>query len=330
MRATDPVVVVDVGGTFTRMAVHDGRLGPVVTHDTRRIDLHEAIGAFARQHPHVAGIGVSVAGLVRNGEVRILAADRTLRASDLPLPTRLVNDLVATAAGIGALRHGGGPDLGGHAIALGDPIASSDGPFSVIGVGTGLGEACVVDDLVLPSEGGVSSFAPSDRIQEELLAFLRRQPVSHDLAPESGPMQIGWERVISGGAFGDLLAFAGQHAALGDEVRAALERGDPAAVVAASWETDPACALAMDLFVRALGTEASCVALRFVSTGGVYLCGGVTQHVRAALSDGRFRSAFEHNALVSDFLRAIPTWLVTHPHPALLGAASAARKEPDT
>ena len=60
--------------------------------------------------------------------------------------------------------------------------------------------------------------------------------------------------------------------------------------------TDPVnnsrAAAALDLFVAALADEAGNLALKVLSTGGVYLAGGIPRRVLPKLIDGRFMQAF--------------------------------------
>ena len=73
------------------------------------------------------------------------------------------------------------------------------------------------------------------------------------------------------------------------------------------------------------GAEAGNLALRAVATGGVYIGGGIAQHVLPRMESGLFRTAFETKQGFSNLLHTIPTWLITHPNPGLLGAAIAAQ-----
>ena len=55
---------------------------------------------------------------------------------------------------------------------------------------------------------------------------------------------------------------------------------------------NPLAAAALDLFVAALADEAGNLALKVLSTGGVYLAGGIPRRVLPKLTDGRFLLAF--------------------------------------
>jgi glucokinase len=78
----------------------------------------------------------------------------------------------------------------------------------------------------------------------------------------------------------------------------------------------------LDLFFELLGTVAADVALTFGALGGVYLAGGILPHLRDALLASGFRERFESKGRYDEYLRAIPTYLVTAPQPGLLGLAA--------
>ncbi|MNY78310.1 Glucokinase [compost metagenome] len=63
-----------------------------------------------------------------------------------------------------------------------------------------------------------------------------------------------------------------------------------------------------------------------MARGGVYLAGGISQKILAALKKPEFRAAFEDKAPHNQLLATIPTFVVTHPQAALAGLASFARK----
>jgi glucokinase len=61
--------------------------------------------------------------------------------------------------------------------------------------------------------------------------------------------------------------------------------------------------------------------MAYGARGGVYITGGVADTLAEELLHGEFRQRFDAKAQYSDYVRAIPTALITRAHPALLGAA---------
>ena len=55
--------------------------------------------------------------------------------------------------------------------------------------------------------------------------------------------------------------------------------------------------------------------------GGVYLAGGILPRWIGRFDVAEFRAGFEDKAPYAEWQRAIPTYIVTHPQPGLLGLA---------
>jgi len=53
----------------------------------------------------------------------------------------------------------------------------------------------------------------------------------------------------------------------------------------------------------------------------VFISGGIAPRMADRLAGGGFRARFEAKGRLSAFVQAIPTSLVVHPYPALIGAA---------
>jgi glucokinase len=91
---------------------------------------------------------------------------------------------------------------------------------------------------------------------------------------------------------------------------------------------DPSCAEAVRRFSGFLGTVAGNLALTLGALGGVYVGGGVVPRLGAAFDRTLFRQRFEDKGRFADYLRPVPTWLITAPAPALLGALRALEMHP--
>ncbi len=94
-------------------------------------------------------------------------------------------------------------------------------------------------------------------------------------------------------------------------------------ITAAALQSPPECALCaatIDLFLDILGAETGDLALKVLATGGVYLAGGVTGHLRSALTNGRFEQAYTHKGRLSEIVARMPVTIVLGSI-ALLGAA---------
>ena len=102
-----------------------------------------------------------------------------------------------------------------------------------------------------------------------------------------------------------------------------LESPDAAALITAAALTGrcPGCVEALDIFVDAYGAEAGNLALRVVSTGGMFIGGGIAPKIMPAMTDGRFMRAFRSKAPFEELLGSMPVKVILNPETGMLGAA---------
>src|SRR6266498_3186885 len=101
---------------------------------------------------------------------------------------------------------------------------------------------------------------------------------------------------------------------------------DPAAAISqrAMAGTDPVCEMALALFCSVLGAVAGNLGLMVLATGGVFVAGGIAPRVLPYLQRGGFREAFDRKGRLHTLVERMPAYVVTHPQPGLLGAATIA------
>jgi glucokinase len=219
----------------------------------------------------------------------------------------LLNDLEAMAYGVPVLE---GTDV--HVLQEGQALRG--GHMAVIAAGTGLGEAFLhnVNGRFIPSasEGGHADFAA--RTDREV-ALMR------DLTKRFGRAEV--EHVVSGRGLPNVHRVV--HA--GVACFAAVNPHDvdaPAAIIRAALEKRCAhCVETLETFVEAYGAEAGNLALRTVSTAGLFLGGSIATQILPALGDGRFMRAFRAKAPFEAMLERVPIKVIRNPEVALLGAA---------
>jgi glucokinase len=321
----DLLLAGDVGGTKTDLSVVSVAGGPRQARARRRYASADYPGLAEMAREFLAGTGLevraacfAVAGPVLDGTASLTNLPWQLDESSLAAALSmervwLINDLVAIGSAIPMLQ----PDelheaKGGQA---------ARGTIAVLAPGTGLGEAFLIarDGVyeVHASEGGHGAFAPTSELEIELLRSLLKE---FD--------RVSFERVASGVGIPNLYAFlrerpgavespelARRLAATDDETRpilqAALQESAP----------DPLARATMELFLRILGTEAANLALKVLSTGGIYLAGGIAQALREQFSTDAFCHAFVRAGRLSPMLVQMPIQVVMSPEVALLGAA---------
>jgi len=209
----------------------------------------------------------------------------------------LINDFYAVALGVPLL---GEDDL----LSLHAGTRDRSAPMAILGAGTGLGEAIVINGReVVPGEGGHADFAPQDEEQSRLFLELHRR-YGH----------VSWERVLSGGGLVNIFTFLGGGPVSPAEVAELAEGGDERAL------------RAFAVFIDVYGSEAGNMAVRVLARGGVFLAGGVAAKNAAWFTDGRFVEAFLRKGRFRPLLETIPVDLIVNQEVGLIGAVEGARR----
>lgn len=316
----------DIGGTNARLAYFQPQNGHLrllserVFPSREHSELGEIVEQFLEEsgtRPEVACFGI--AGPVRNGRVETSnlpwVVEQSRLAKQIHLPaTLLINDLEASAWGIGALEK---TDL----VPLNRVTGPAVGNQAVIAPGTGLGEAGMFWDgarhRVFACEGGHTDFGPQDDLQIELLGFLRRR-FGH----------VSYERIVSGPGLVNVYEFLRDsgHEKETPEVAAQMKKGDPAAAIscAALDATCPLAQKALDIWISVFGSEASNLALKTMATGGLFLAGGISPKILPRLKGPMFMDAFLNKGRLRALMESIPVEVVTNEKAGLLGAARCA------
>src|SRR6266853_1117306 len=264
----------DIGGTNARLAYFQPQNGSLrlvserVFPSQEHSELGEIVTEFlddSGTRPEAACFGI--AGPVRNGRVEtsnlpwVIEQSRLAKQIHLPA-TLLINDLEASAWGIGALAAG---DL----VPLNKVSGPTVGNQAVIAPGTGLGEAGLFWDgsrhHVFACEGGHTDFGPQGELQIELLRALQAR-FGH----------VSYERVLSGPGLVNVYEFL-RGKGYGDEPEgfaAQLQQEDAAAISRAALDgTNRLAEQALDLWISIYGAEAGNLALKMMATGGIFLGG---------------------------------------------------------
>ncbi len=218
----------------------------------------------------------------------------------------LLNDLQAMAYSVTVLE---ASEM--HVLQDGTPRAG--GNIALIAAGTGLGEALLHNVagqfIPSPSEGGHADFPARNEKEVTLL---------RDLVVRYGRADV--ERVVSGPGLVNL------HRITHDgHCAAEIDLADPEApahISAAALDRRCAgCVEALSMFVEAYGAEAGNLALRVVSTGGVFIGGGIAPKILPALANGTFIRAFRAKPPLDAMLAAMPVKVILNPEAGLVGAS---------
>ena len=214
----------------------------------------------------------------------------------------VINDFEAVAHGVTELNDKDFVQIGGDA-----PVA--DKPIGILGAGTGLGIAGLVNldkgYHVLDTEGGHADFPPINDQQAAVVNLLRE---------EYG--RVSLERLLSGKG---ILNIYKSLCAL-ESVDIAFDK--PADIVAAALEGEDSIALqTLNMFCEGMGSAAGNLALTLGAKGGIYIAGGVVPRFIDFFIKSDFRHKFEEKGRFVSYLKPIPIFIVVRENLGLLGAA---------
>jgi glucokinase len=310
-----PVLVCDTGGTNVRFALVNEPGAPLsdIVH-LRTGDypgLPEAIEAAtpkfeARPRSAIAcGAGPVVGrSLKLTNAPWVMDGPETARRTGLAQGL-LLNDFEAQALSLPAVPENWARRIG--------PLGfGAEGPQVILGPGTGLGIAALVEAdgrfTAVSSEACHIDFGPVSPLEYALWPHLER---AHG--------RITSESVISGSGLGRV------HRARTMALGRPDPHLDPAAVTAAALANPKGeAATSLVVYWRIVARFAGDMAVTFVATGGVTLAGGVLPRVVDFLDEADFRRDFEAKAPVDGLAKRIPTRLITREDAVLVGMAAIA------
>jgi len=315
----------DIGGTNTRLALYADDAKRVMREDSLPSpsfgSLEEAVRAFlGPRPPRIAAATFGIAGPVIGGHVKTTnlpwIVDERALSRRLHIPrVRLVNDLVSIAFGAAAA-----PKSALMLLQGSPPRRDKRETIAAIAAGTGLGEAALVWDgehlVPCGSEGAHGDFAPRNKLEWELFEFLAKRVQG----------RVSYERVLSGPGLSNAYDFfrevkrMREPAALARALDAAPDRNPLITEFGLGGKSRP-CEAALDIFTSVYGAETGNLALRFISTGGVFVAGGIAASLSRHLARGPFLEAFRDKGRLRPLLEKMPVSIVLDPKIGLWGAA---------
>jgi glucokinase len=312
----------DVGGTKTYLGLFDP-IGPrptliavetfITLSHAGLPDMIESFYATLERRPRVERAAFGVAGPVINQSAEMTNVPWRVDAAELEeklgfARARLLNDLEAMAFGV--------PFLEAKELhVLQTPTERLKGNVAVIAAGTGLGTSILhrVNDRFVPmaSEGGHADFAARTDRELAFVSFLRQR---------YGRAEI--EHVLSGPGLVNLAEFTHNERLCQTLVDVGDSTQLPASISTSAMSgTCDRCREALEMFVEAYGAEAGNLALTAVTTGGVYIGGGIAPRILPALEGPTFLDAFNAKGPMQPLLESMPVFVILNPQTGLLGAA---------
>lgn len=333
MTESSLALVGDIGGTNARFALTDLSAPRVELQQAQSLRNADFASMQHAVEHYLASSGIkperaalAVACPVGSDEIRLTNRAWSFSRSELQArldlaELRMINDFGAVAWAIPALERE-------HLTTLhGDPAAPLRGPVAVLGPGTGLGVALLVGSdehgwHAVETEGGHVSFAPIGDEERAIAAWLTAQ---HG--------RTSTERLLCGKGLSEIdVVLRGASAVLPSQMptpgdtsllRPALR--EPADIVAAALEGhDHAARRTLARFCAVLGSVAGdCALLQGART--VVIAGGIVPRFIPFLRSSAFRERFLAKGRMATLLESVPIHVINHPHPGLLGAATALR-----
>ncbi len=312
----------DIGGTNARFALARQEDSIFTNEQTLQCsdfsNVIEAIKHYLNttksESPNI--ICLAVAGPVINQAIQFSNNPWTFTATELreefsSTTTHLLNDFEAIAYSIPFLQS---DDL----LNIGQPFTSHDKnsyTAGVVGPGTGLGAVGLqkndTEVSALMTEAGHTGFSPTSPLQIELLQVLEKiyQRVSN-------------ERLISGPG---IINLYNAICLIYDSQCEPLSTAEIYSEHISSKNT--IATKTINLFYELLGQFAGDFALSIGAFDGIYIAGGVAQRYPEILADSNFRKGFENKGRHQNIMMDIPTNLILHEQPGLLGAYSFAKNK---
>lgn len=313
-------LIADIGATNARFALVDEERGihsahtlPCANYETIVAAVHAYRDMVSIDEP-VRHAAFSIAGPVQGDYFSMtnlpwsFSIEETRQALGLD-EFALINDFEAQARAIPLLS----PD---HYRQIGAGTPQPESPIGITGPGTGLGVASLFWDgqgySPVPGEGGHATMPARTQREFDIFHALREKY-----------RHVSAERVCSGKGLANIyntIRLIDDHKDLPDR--------DPAAISAAALDQScPVCVESLDLMMGFLGTISGNLALTIGAQGGIYIAGGIAQQLGDYIDGSRFRSEFERKGRFEDYLKAIPTYVITHDTPAFLGLYDLLRRK---
>jgi glucokinase len=320
------VLAGDIGGTKTRLGLfRRGKRRPLLkaseTYPSREAPhLEDLVERFVKKHRASVTSGCfGIAGPVIKGRVKTTnlpwdVSELRMRDQFKWSNVTLINDLTATALAV--------PLLNSRELyAVNRTKVRKDHNIAVIAPGTGLGQALLIfqDGKFIPvsSEGGHADFSPNSEAEVKLWYYLHKR-FGH----------VSKERVLSGPGLVNIYTWLKESGRYKEPawLTKDIEEMDPARVIteAALDGKHVLCVESLNMFVSILGAVAGNLALTAMTTGGVYLGGGIPPKILPKLKEDVFMKAFTNKGRFKAILEKIPVCVILNEEAALLGAAHCA------
>lgn len=298
-------LIADIGATSSRCGIYSQSNRTIREVRVFRNDDYTELARLL--HEYLANIegkpancALAVAAAVAGDDIRMVNRDWAFSGADIREQfqferARIINDFHAVAYALPAL---GDEDR----VEIGRATAYRSGTIAVLGPGSGLGMSAWIESesntAAMFGEGGHISVSGRNSSEDKIVAAFRER-FGHCSA----------ERILSGPGLITLHSVMhGIDVATSEEITTNSD--------------DRQCAATLHQFFDFLGSAAAELALITGAYGGVYIAGGIVPACVSEIQASGFRSRFEAKNRYTDYMQAIPTWVITASRPGLTGLAA--------
>jgi len=303
-------LMADIGATHTRCALLDDQGKEVAPEVFDNVDFTGPVGVLTvyldhrRSSDRPKRAALAIAAPILGDEVQMINIDWRFSQAELKAQLgfqrlTVCNDFAAIAWGLPHLTATDRKQIGG-----GTPKPRAT--IATLGPGSGIGVSALVPSAdswtVMTGEGGHVSLPALTSEEQDAIALLRER-FGHCSA----------ERVLSGQGLVNLYVALAELAGRGQPTVT------PEDVTRLAAQREPLARKTLQMFFAMLGTVAGDLALTTGALGGVYIAGGIVPRLVDTLAQSQFRARFETKGRYSDYMAAIPTYVITTALPAFRG-----------
>ena len=307
-------LLADAGGTNIRLArLRNGAVADLQVCAARDFArLEDALAAYLKnESPGAACLAVAGPADGSEAEFQFTNLPWVARWGDIAkrfgfAPLAVMNDFAALALGALELQ-------ADEWVEIGNGCEVSNAPIAVLGPGTGMGVAALVDGRVIPCEGGHIAFAPQTNSEREILRLAEREVGG----------RVSVERLLSGPGLERMHRL---HAAARGRDAPSRTAGEVLNLGLAGECAH--CREVLEIFAGALGAFAGDAALMFGARGGCFVGGGVGRRMANFLADDAsgFRARFDAKGRLAPYAEKIPVRAMTAEFVAMRGVARRMRE----
>jgi glucokinase len=309
----NPRLLADIGGTYARFTLETA--AGLFEHSQSLLcadypDFHAAIKHYLKglKVERIKNAALAIANPVSGDQVRMTNYHWQFSIEEMRARLQfdnlvVVNDFTALAMSLPKLLPNQRRQIGGgHFVA--------DSVIGLIGAGSGLGVSGLIPAgagwVALGSEGGHASFSPRNPREIAILEFAWKQ-LEH----------VSFERLLSGP--GIELIYQALSARAKNKKTENLAA--PEITSRALNGSDAVCVETLETFCEMLGTAAANLAVTQGALGGIYIGGGIVPRLGEYFDRSQFRKRFEDKGRFSDYLKGIPTYVITESNATFMGAS---------